>query len=87
MGTSTEKPAIGQRGMLIRGLDNQLWFRVYDHQHEFVDYDITHYDCEIVIIDPSAALVHTPHGDFLDYTRDSMRVIESSNQTTVENTQ
>lgn len=69
------EPAIGVRGVLIRNaFDNQILFRVYDHEHNFVDYDITNYDCEVVIIDPSAALVRNSAGDFLDYTAESMSV-------------
>jgi len=73
MGDSQETRAIGQRGFLIRGIDDQLWFRVYDHKHDFVDYEITNYDCEVVIIDPHAAFFRGTAGDFLDYTTESMR--------------
>ena len=75
MGTekTTEQRAIGVRGMLIRALD-EVVFRVYDHEHNFVDYDITNHDCEVVIIDPDAALIRNEAGDFLDYTSESMRV-------------
>lgn len=74
MGDTTETNAIGERGMLIRGVGDDIWFRVYarDGSGEFVDYEITHHDCEIVIIDPSAALIRTDAGDFLDYTTESM---------------
>lgn len=71
----TETRAIGQKGFLIRGANDELWFRVYDTKHDFVDYEITNYDCEVVIIDPSAAFVRTEAGDFLDYTTESMRVV------------
>ena len=64
----TSKPAQGQRGFLIRGMDGQIWFRQYSADHEFVDYDITHYDCEIEIVDDSAELISNEHGDYLDYT-------------------
>lgn len=68
-----EERAIGVRGMLIRsGFDNQILFRVYDHEHNFVDYEITNHDCEVVIIDPSAALIRNEAGDFLDYTAEAM---------------
>lgn len=74
----TEARAIGERGFLIRsGVDDQIFFRVYkpnDPDHEFVDYEITNHDCEVVIIDPHAALIRGPAGDFLDYTTESMRV-------------
>ncbi len=74
MGDSTEERAIGQRGFLIRGIEDELWFRVYHPDKSFTDYEITHHDCEIVIIDPSAALIHNDAGDFLDYTAESMEI-------------
>ncbi len=74
---TTETRAIGARGVLIRGaLGNQIWFRVYDQEHNFVDYEITNHDCEIVIIDPHAALVRNEAGDFLDYTTESMGIVK-----------
>ena len=72
----TETRAIGERGFLIRGADDQIWFRVYDEKHDFVDYEITNYDCEVVIIDPHAAFHRGEHGDFLDYTNESMRPVK-----------
>ncbi len=74
-GDLTETRAIGVRGFLIRTGDNIL-FRVYDHEHNFVDYEITNYDCEIVIIDPDAALIRHEAGDFLDYTEQSMQPVK-----------
>lgn len=74
MGNSQETRAIGQRGFLIRGADDTVWFRVYDATHDFIDYEITNYDCEVVIIDPDAAFIRNEAGDFLDYTADSMDV-------------
>jgi hypothetical protein len=75
MKNENEELAIGHRGMLMRGLDNDIWFRMYEQNGsgKFVDYEITHHDCEIVIIDPSAALIRNDAGDFLDYTAESMR--------------
>jgi hypothetical protein len=72
-GNMTEERAIGQRGFLIRGLGDEIWFRVYHPDRSFTDYDITHHDCEIVIIDPSAALIKNDAGEFLDYTAESLR--------------
>lgn len=76
-----EKPAIGERGFLIRtfNADNAeiIVFRVYkqnDPDHSFVDYEITNYDCEVVIIDKSAAFIRSEAGDFLDYTTESMGI-------------
>ena len=77
MGNTEETRAIGQRGFLIRsGFDDQIWFRVYDNNHDFVDYEITNYDCEVVIIDPSAVLIRNTAGDFLDYTTESMKIVK-----------
>ena len=56
---TTEKRAIGERGFLIRGVEDTVYFRVYTPgtEHAFVDYEITNHDCEVVIIDPDAALI------------------------------
>jgi hypothetical protein len=75
----SETLAIGERGFLIRGLEDQIWFRVYakqGEQHAFVDYEITNHDCEVVIIDPHAALIRNAAGDFLDYTSESMGIVK-----------
>lgn len=79
MGNSQETLAIGQRGFLIRGLDNEVWFRVYsreNNEQSFVDYEITNHDCEVVIIDPDAAFIRSEAGDFLDYTTESMAPVK-----------
>ena len=69
-------PAQGQRGFLIRTLDTHV-FRQYDADHNFVDYDITNYDCEVEIVDPDAALVQFDNGDcILDYTSESMEIVK-----------
>ena len=73
----SEKLAIGEKGFLIRGADETVWFRVYkpgDPDHSFVDYEITNHDCEVVIVDPHAAFISNEAGDFLDYTTESMRI-------------
>ena len=82
MGDSQETRAIGQRGFLIRTFTSDevetVVFRVYSEndkqEHSFVDYEITNYDCEVVIIDPDAAFVRNNAGDFLDYTSESMGI-------------
>ena len=76
---ATETRAIGQRGCLIRTggpTGYEIMFRVYDSDHNFVDYEITNHDCEVVIIDPDAALIRNEAGDFLDYTDESMKVVK-----------
>jgi len=73
------KPARGQRGLLIRGMDGQIWFRQYDELGNFVDYDIAHYDCEIEIVDSSAELIRNERGDFLDYTKEALGIDNEPN--------
>ena len=73
-----ETPAAGQRGILITGVDNQVFFRQYAADFTFVDYMLTNYDVEIEIVDPDAALIRTERGDFLDYTTESMNVVPKS---------
>ena len=64
---TTRTSAKGQKGMLIRGMDGQIWFRQYDKDNNFIDYDILHYDLEIEITDDFAELINTEKGDYLDY--------------------
>ena len=69
-----ETVAKGQRGILITGMDNQVYFRQYASDHTFVDYMLTNYDVEIEIIDADAALIRNKSGNFLDYTAESMSI-------------
>ena len=69
-----ETVAKGQRGILITGMDNQVYFRQYAADHTFVDYMLTNYDVEIEIIDAAAALITNERGNFLDYTAESMSI-------------
>jgi len=74
-GNLTQTLAQGVRGFLIRSaLNDQILFRVYDQDHNFVDYEITNYDCEVEIVDPDAALIRNDAGDFLDYSAESMGI-------------
>lgn len=77
-GVISEQDALGQRGCLIQSFDGKMYFRVYSPDWEFVDYEITNHDVNIVIADPDAALIRTEHGDFLDYTSRSMNVVSKS---------
>ena len=70
-----EVPARGQRGILISGFGGGVYFRQYREDHSFVDYEVTNYDVEIEILDPHAALICNEHGNFLDYTTESMNVV------------
>ena len=51
---TTAKSATGAEGCLIRGHDGEYYFRVYNANHDFVDYDLMHSDLSITITDPDA---------------------------------
>lgn len=75
---TTRKPAQGQRGILIRGTGDQIWFRQYTSDGEFVDYTISHHDCEVEIVDSSAELIRNERGDYLDYTKEALGIDHES---------
>ena len=76
--SNQETPAQGQRGILISGFGGGVYFRQYGADHSFVDYEVTNYDVEIEILDPHAALIRNERGNFLDYTAESMSVVQKS---------
>src|ERR1044071_3185827 len=50
--------ARGARGFLLRSIDSagcsRYFFRVYDADHSFHDYELMHYDLEVEIVDEEA---------------------------------
>jgi len=64
------KPAKGLKGFIMHGVDMNggtfYFFRVYNEDFTFVDYDILHYDLEIQILD-DAVLYRSEFGNYLDY--------------------
>lgn len=60
------KPAYGTKGFIIRVGDSHM-FRVYDENHEFVDYDITHHDLQVQIIEEDSCFYSSEFGNYLDY--------------------
>jgi hypothetical protein len=48
------KSANGVEGHLIYTLGGKYLFRVYDSEHNFVDYDLQHSDLRVTICDPDA---------------------------------
>ena len=68
----TETPAIGVKGFILRDFyTKSVFFRVYNKDHTFVDYDIAHNDLEVTINDESASLYRTeanPESGVIDYT-------------------
>ena len=62
----TTKPAKGTKGYITRVGDTHM-FRVYDKNHNFIDYDILHHDLEIEILDTDATLYSSEFGQYLDH--------------------
>jgi hypothetical protein len=48
-----ETPAHKVKGFLLRGIDGELFFRIYDKddRRKYKDYEIRHYDLEVEIVD------------------------------------
>jgi len=65
---TTAKSANGVEGCLIRGHDGEYYFRVYDANHDFVDYDLMHSDLSITIKDPDAFFYRDEISDRLDHS-------------------
>ena len=63
----TAKSADGVEGCLIPGFDGELYFRVYDADHNFQDYLITHSDLTVTITDQDAFFYEDKSGTRLDH--------------------
>ena len=62
------KPAKGTIGFIMRdATDNKHFFRVYDKDHNFVDYDILHHDLQVVILEDDATFYETENKNYLDH--------------------
>ena len=71
----TIKPANGVTGHLLRsGYD--VVFRVYDENHQFTDYDLTHSDLCVTITDEDAAFYSEPRSDRLDHSSATLGIEE-----------
>ena len=60
--------ADGVKGVLIRTIDGTYKFRVYDADHNFDDYDLTHSDLSVTITDPDAFFYRGDNRDRLDHS-------------------
>ena len=65
------KPALGQTGYLIRTGDTVV-FRVYDKNHDFVDYDIRHYDMRVQIQDEDATFYEDGEYACIDHSPETL---------------
>ena len=73
MSVDKVRPATGTVGYLIRVATDQGYvFRVYDGEHNFVDYDILHYDMRIQIQDEDATFYTNEVGDYIDHSPDTL---------------
>jgi hypothetical protein len=63
------KPANGVRGHLlyIHDKHDSYVFRVYDSEHNFVDYDLLHCDLTVTIDDEDAYFYSDEQGNTLDH--------------------
>jgi hypothetical protein len=61
------KSANGVRGHLLNFVDGTMVFRVYDADHNFVDYDIHHSDLTVIIDDADAFFYRDEYADVLDH--------------------
>ena len=66
------KNANKQKGIILRSLgDGPSLFRIYDSRGNFKDYEITHHDLAVQILDDSAEFLESVDKKkfFLDYSR------------------
>ena len=72
------KSAKGLKGILIKSISSDtVFFRVYDEDHTFIDYNIHHYDMEIAI-EEDAYIYKTDDGNFyIDYSPESYGLSEN----------
>jgi len=67
VGNMSEKAAFGTKGFIMRSQDS-YFFRVYKENGDFVDYDIMHYDMEVMILEDSAVFVERNGDNYIDYS-------------------
>ena len=63
----TARSANGVRGNLLNLIDGTVVFRVYDAEHNFVDYDLHHSDLCVTIDDADAYFYRRDEQDILDH--------------------
>jgi hypothetical protein len=61
------KSANGVRGHILNLIDGTVMFRVYDAEHNFVDYDLHHSDLYVTIDDTDAYFYQRDGQDILDH--------------------
>jgi hypothetical protein len=61
-------PAKGLRGHIIDSFDGTYYFRIYDKNHNFTDYDLRHVDLAVIIDDDDAFLYADEFSAKLDHS-------------------
>lgn len=61
-------PTKNVRGFLLRSFTGNSIFRVYDENHNFIDYHILHHDLEVTINSDDALFYEDGDKRFIDYT-------------------
>lgn len=66
------KSANGVQGHLLTLTDGTMVFRVYDADHNFVDYDLKHSDLTVTITDEDAFFYRDEYTDALDHAPETL---------------
>jgi hypothetical protein len=66
------EPAKGKKGFLIWCGGEKYVFRIYDKDGTFIDYDLRHSDCEIIINDDDGYLYTDTLGNSLDHSPETL---------------
>ena len=65
---ATIPKAKGIKGFLVRTISGDYVIRVYDTNHDFIDYKIYHDDLEIEITDDDACCYEIDSKNIIDYS-------------------
>ena len=67
-------PANGVKGVLYSRFGGGYFFRVYDTDHNFLDYDLQHCDLQVVISDEDAVFYDKDGVLSLDYSPETLGI-------------
>jgi hypothetical protein len=79
--TAIVTSADGSAGILIRSLDGQYYFRVYQEDGEFIDYELSHFDLGVIIQERDAAFYTIGEHHILDHAPETLGLEEVSEST------
>ena len=74
----TARSANGVCGHLLNLIDGTVVFRVYDAEHNFVDYDLHHSDLCVTIDDADAYFYRRDEQDILDHAPMTLGLTDDS---------